>query len=401
MQTWTSGRHIAAMPPAPASCLTCNRPFPENHDLASIPDAAKIAFDPAHRRVWRICASCGEWNLLGPDAVAAALPEIEARFASASTPAVPELRFAPARVSSRLEILRIGLAGALEQDDPAAARLRHQVDHRKKMMRRGLWGLTGLFAIWCAFVVWYSHGNYSFVPLMLLLFSSVTILQHIVTKVRRTKVNVGPSLLISGGAFVVGLVLSLVMHQQEQLRYVAFGLLWTVPLIVALDFLRSSFGVVRVRLADGSRLRLSETQLPQVTISWTQGATDLSLHDLPKGRVVAGPDVPIVFRKIYPWSGKPGLARLVAMMTTVNENAYRLLSTVGGLGGLLRALDGFRRDNDGRVLLSSLPIVYLVALDLALSGQTDTDVFGEDVRQRALAAAEIANEAERLDERPR
>ena len=61
---------------APSTCVACQKPFAENRELAAIPDASKVAFDPAHRRVWRICASCDEWNLLGTEAAVAALPEL-------------------------------------------------------------------------------------------------------------------------------------------------------------------------------------------------------------------------------------------------------------------------------------------------------------------------------------
>nr|MBP7620697.1 hypothetical protein [Gemmatimonadales bacterium] len=66
------------MAPSP-TCLSCNRPFPRNGELASLPEGRRIAFDPGQRRVWRICTKCGEWNLLGAEAAGAALVELEAR----------------------------------------------------------------------------------------------------------------------------------------------------------------------------------------------------------------------------------------------------------------------------------------------------------------------------------
>ena len=92
---------------ATSSCVSCNAPFLANRELATIPDASRIAFDPAHRRVWRICAKCGEWNLLGTEAAERALPELAARFAAAPKRAGGE-GFAPAHVGSALELLQIG-----------------------------------------------------------------------------------------------------------------------------------------------------------------------------------------------------------------------------------------------------------------------------------------------------
>ncbi len=61
-------------------CLGCGKAFPKNRQLASIPDARLIAFDPDTARVWRICHRCNAWNLLGTESAAAALPELMTRY---------------------------------------------------------------------------------------------------------------------------------------------------------------------------------------------------------------------------------------------------------------------------------------------------------------------------------
>lgn len=385
------------MPPSAASCVSCGRTFAENRELAAIPDAGRIAFDPTHRRVWRICASCGEWNLLGVDATAAALPEVEARFTAAIPNGAPELGFAPARVSSRLEILRVGQVDLIEHGDSSAVRLRNEVDHRTRGMRRLIAVMLVLLIAWCAFTLWVSHGSLSFVPGLLLLYSSTSLIEHVVSRILRTKVSVLPSFALNSGVLVAALGLVFAAHQQDHLRYFLVSLLATAPLIVVFDVSRSRFASVRLRLSDGMILRLSETDKSLVTISWTSGETDVSLHDLPKGRSLTGPDVAMVFRKVYPWSLRRGLVHLAVTMNAITENAYNLLSTLGGLAGLLRALEGYRRDNDSRVLIARLPVIYLVALDLALSEHTNRAAAGDDLRQRALDASEIAREAEALD----
>ena len=65
------------------SCLECGKPFPPNKELASVPLARLVAFDPDANRVWRICEPCAHWNLLGPEAARAATPELLARSEAA------------------------------------------------------------------------------------------------------------------------------------------------------------------------------------------------------------------------------------------------------------------------------------------------------------------------------
>jgi hypothetical protein len=127
--------------------------------------------------------------------------------------------------------------------------------------------------------------------------------------------------------------------------------------------------------------------------------TDLSLHGFPQGGSVTGPDVRIVFRRAMSFAWKGGLTRTMVTLNTITENAYNLLSTVGGLGGLLQALEGFRRDSDSRVLIADLPAVYLVALDLALAERESGSSGDHDLRQRAIEASAVAQEAEELDRR--
>ncbi|MBK6495328.1 MAG: hypothetical protein IPG05_09520 [Gemmatimonadetes bacterium] len=58
------------------SCLECGKPFPPNKELASVPLARLVAFDPDANRVWRICEPCAHWNLLGPEAASGGDPGI-------------------------------------------------------------------------------------------------------------------------------------------------------------------------------------------------------------------------------------------------------------------------------------------------------------------------------------
>ena len=89
-----------------AACLECGKPFPANKELASVPNGRLVAFDPNANRVWRVCAKCHHWNLLGPEASAAAMPELAARFDGIPS-AGPE-GLAKAKVSEKLDLFRIG-----------------------------------------------------------------------------------------------------------------------------------------------------------------------------------------------------------------------------------------------------------------------------------------------------
>lgn len=88
------------------ACLECGKTLPANKELASVPTGRLVAFDPDANRVWRICAKCHHWNLLGPEASAAAMPELVVRFASLASAGPDGL--AKAKVSDKLDLFRVG-----------------------------------------------------------------------------------------------------------------------------------------------------------------------------------------------------------------------------------------------------------------------------------------------------
>ena len=90
------------------SCLNCGKLLPANKELASVPNARLVAFDPDANRVWRICDPCGHWNLLGPEAARAATPELLARYEASAAAGRPGL--AMAVISGKLLLLRVGAA---------------------------------------------------------------------------------------------------------------------------------------------------------------------------------------------------------------------------------------------------------------------------------------------------
>ncbi|MES2304280.1 MAG: hypothetical protein V4558_02190 [Gemmatimonadota bacterium] len=389
------------MPPTPSTCITCGKPFAANRELASIPDASKIAFDPAHRRVWRICASCEEWNLLGPEASAAALPEIEARFASAVPATLPQLALAPARVSDRLELLRLGPPAEDSEPSRAALRLKREADRRARQLRwvPFLLGVTGLAVLGVLF--WSSNGDW-IVPIgMIQLYALVAFVTALSKKMYGERTWRG-TLPVSATLALVATVWLYFVAGWDHLKYGLFGMAAMLPYFFFLEpLIRRKVGILRFTLANGRRLRISQVAIPDVTISWAPEATNVTLYDLPDGRPLSGPDVARVYRFLYGGTGSPEDFKAMVRIEAITREAYGLLQAVGGLPGLLRSLEGFRRERDGRVPISDLPMLYRVALDLALSAEYSDSDTHDALRDRALAAAEVAEEAEALDEERR
>lgn len=88
------------------TCVKCGKPLPANNELASVPNARLVAFDPDANRVWRICGECNHWHLLGPQASRAAIPELQGRYDSEVT--AGEGPAAMAVVSDTLLLFRVG-----------------------------------------------------------------------------------------------------------------------------------------------------------------------------------------------------------------------------------------------------------------------------------------------------
>lgn len=126
-------------------CLECGKPLPPNKELASVPNGRQVAFDQHANRVWRICVKCHHWNLLGPEASAAAMPELVARFAMLPS-AGPE-GLARAKVSAALDLFRVG--GPQER---AAAILELSEARRELTAPASLWEklLFGAFLVYLA-----------------------------------------------------------------------------------------------------------------------------------------------------------------------------------------------------------------------------------------------------------
>jgi hypothetical protein len=367
-----------------SSCVSCKAPFPANRELATIPDASRIAFDPAHRRVWRICARCGEWNLLGAEASERALPELAARFAAAPKRAGGE-GFAPTHVGSALELLQIGET-MVAANDVAMQRRRRQLAWTKWATPAAL--LVGAAAI-IAVQVWdYQRGQLSHTLLTLAICYAFVGLVHGVIK-RRHNVPVNrPLVMLAAAVVIVGIPVDYMVERIYALAFIPVMAIAAIP-----AFTLRPFSYLTVRLANGTISRTySRRDLKQMSISWNSGGA-LALHGLPDGAEVHGAEALVAIRKLA------HVRNIVFVGRELSDAAYDLVRTAGGLQGVLRALEGFRQDNTGRVVLADLPKVYLLALDLALAKRELGDPPDNDgaIAEKSAEAAAIAAEAEALD----
>ena len=127
-------------------------------------------------------------------------------------------------------------------------------------------------------------------------------------------------------------------------------------------------------------------------MSWSADG-ESTLHALPGDVEAHGADAETALRSLIHGGS------IIMVGRALSDAAYDLVRTAGGLRGLLRALEGFRDDNSGRVVLADLPKVYVVALDLALAKRElgDPPDDDDDIAAMSAHAAAIAAVAEALD----
>ena len=349
--------------------------------FATIPDASRIAFDPAHRRVWRICARCGEWNLLGAEAAERALPELEARFAAAPKRAGGE-GFAPAHVGSALELLKIG-ATVVAVNDAVLRKRRRQLALSKWI------GGPAILAYLLAFLymeIWERAPSRNWSPI-LVGYSMVFLIFAIVRRRHHLPVN------RQGVVLAVAVGLGAAAVDSWRHPWHLYGLIAMTIVAAILAFTMRPPSYLVARLDNGEELHVySWSDLKQLSMSWTM-AGELTLHGFANGAEISGPAAIAPLRKMIKHRN------VVFIRSAVSDAAYDLVRTAGGLRGVLHALEGFRDDNSGRVVIAELPKVYVVALDLALAdlAADHDDARGDDIAEMQVRAAEIAATAEALD----
>ncbi|HEY4320991.1 MAG TPA: hypothetical protein VGM77_07375 [Gemmatimonadales bacterium] len=381
------------MPPTQSTCVSCGQQFAQNGELAAIPDARQVAFDPAHRRVWRICAACNEWNLLGAEAAAAALPELTARFAAAVPAGAGDEWLVPAQISDRLQLLRIGPAPVRGLGGSLSMRLRAEVNYRARTLRRSIYILAGgtvlsiaVYAIglrtepraWSLAVAEYSVG--------ILLFSALRKLTG-----RRASNWV---LAVSAAVCVIASALVVTTLGFEHLRYMLVGGAFSIPILAAGFALTHRYmSVASATFADGTSVSLSKHAINRVRLGWPSGRDEVTFW-FDADRCAIGADAVLLWHRlrVQVWDSTLGPG------TAITERAYDLLRAVGGLHGLLHVLEGYRDERDGRVVVVDLPDIYLMALDLVLSARPEDDESQVALRDHVDSAARIAAVAESLDQ---
>lgn len=353
----------------------------------------RVAFDPAKRRVWRICSSCDEWNLLGPEAAAAALPELEARFAALTATGEVRGEFAPVRVGA-VELLRLGVRG--DADSAFALRLDDEVRHREKMFRGAV--IFGAVAISAMAVVEYFILGFD--PWQWLTFVVMFAISAPVTLLDRRLAGgcvAASSWAITIAVLTLGLVAIFHHFGWGRVSDILFGMALVTPIMLL--FLAGSrrwISIAQGYTTTGRLVGDTSNELRNLTIDWDRHGRAM-IRDMPGGGVVAGDAVYDLYHFI--WPRRPGVAarKIPTLSTTMAARAADLPRAAGGMRGLRRALDGYRRDRDGRIAIVDLPWIYLVAIDIAMTIEMQRDDSRIDaLRARSAEASRIADEADRL-----
>jgi hypothetical protein len=363
-----------------------------NGQLASVPDAARIAFDPVRHRVWRICSDCGEWNLLGPEASEAALPELSARFAARTSAGEAPAAFAPVRLGT-VELIKIGAPESGEES--LAFQLQREVDKRSRMYRLTYLMFGGLGFIYIV-IGYVGFGSDPWKWIFMLSEYSLTapllLLDRWLANERVTRWTWAITISV-----VVALQFAIGGHEGiAHVRIEIVGMAFATPLVLGISYAgRRWFPLAHGFTRYGRLVPISRQDVRHLTIDWTH-AGELMICGLRDDQMVVGDHAIDLYHHLWPWISRtaPGKPKLYS--TRNDERAAELLRAVGGLRGLFHALDGFRADQDGRIELAKLPWIYLAALEFALKVDGHDDGSGE-LRSRALAASTVADEAEALD----
>ncbi len=90
-----------------STCLFCNESLGSNQTIESFPVGSRLAFDPAHGRLWVVCRHCERWNLTPIEERWEAVEDCERRFTDARKRFCTD-NIGLARVADDVELVRIG-----------------------------------------------------------------------------------------------------------------------------------------------------------------------------------------------------------------------------------------------------------------------------------------------------
>lgn len=114
-----------------SDCLRCNRSLGRNTELARLPVGRRIAFDSTKARLWVVCPSCEQWNLVPIEERWEALEECERVIEGAET-RVDGAGLGVARTAGGMEFLR---ATGISDADIANARYGRRIEKRQRLLQ--------------------------------------------------------------------------------------------------------------------------------------------------------------------------------------------------------------------------------------------------------------------------
>lgn len=126
-----------------SDCLRCNRSLGRNTELARLPVGRRIAFDSTKARLWVVCPTCDQWNLVPIEERWEALEECEKLIETAEIRA-QGAGIGVARTVGGIELLR---ASGISDADIANARYGRRIQKRQRLLQSTFAALGVLAAI--------------------------------------------------------------------------------------------------------------------------------------------------------------------------------------------------------------------------------------------------------------
>ncbi|HPF62714.1 MAG TPA: hypothetical protein PLI93_11710 [Gemmatimonadales bacterium] len=361
---------------ASPTCVACGRPFPANGTLAALPDGRRIAFDPEHGRVWRICTHCREWNLLGQEAAARALPEVIAQHAGSAGPGRQGVSIA--RAGTNLEILRLGDQASLVADALAVSE-RHGELRRAGNVAAMVFG--GLVLLLIGFFVAGWAPSTWLLPQMVAWQASLR-LAGTLRRRRLALADRGRTLLRPALVIVAAEVVATLLTESVRPGWMVF-LGWTalaMPYGVVTEWITHQ--LTRVRLPSGRRIRAGQESLRAMRIASSGDTLIVTPHDEPP---LDARDSAHVLTHLIEW--------VAGIPTEDLDTARALVATTSSPAELLELVPSDDFTGHGAVRLDDLPLPWWAALDFAVTRSQRSP----DAVDAARTAREVAEIAESLD----
>jgi len=365
------------------SCLQCDRPFPANSELASLPHGKRIAFDPERGRVWRICTKCGEWNLLGPDSTGSVVAELRSRLRVLTPGAIVH------DVLGMVDVIVITAMPAALTTNPAS------VKHRRGLLRWS--GYTGPIK----FVV-----------------SAVLAVPQVMYLIEGSSWQTRPQIVSNWFAVITGFIAgqqlaSIYRRQRPSSRQVigagislaasfcvtigagdawnGFGFLAVLGIVGFVTALASPATRV-LRLADGTELQLTQESAAQIRVGYAPVATVAVADNLPGAGAITGTDVyrliEHLLRRNQPQPTRDDI-----------EQGWLIIRRCYDIEGVLVALGDIRPEDNRRHVFAELPMSWKMAFYFGIVEASGTESERDAIHDKIRDASEVAAIAESLDDR--